>query len=695
MSHNAQRSPRPRVARRVTALSALALVAGATVMVAIPAPASAAEEIADDDWLGIVNAYRAQSGLAPVTENPEWSEGTENHSCWMLLNGIAHDEQPGTPGYTSSGDAAGNASNVAVTSVASTPPRRHIDLWMSGPFHAIGILRPELTSTSFGICASPPKPSTTSWKSGAALDVIRGMDRSVPDPSTPIVFPGDGATTSLTRFIAESPDPRSFCGWSGRSVGLPLIAMLPDDVTTATTTLSGPAGPIETCALHAANTTGTARALLSRDDVVVVVPATPLQTGTHNVSVRSDGGDADWSFEVDPSAPLTVPSPDPDPPEPAPPEPDPPDTEIVADELQLGTVAPFRFADSRSSQAVDRLPARTVVRVPVAGHQGVPADAKAISANFTVDGPEEAGFLTAYDCGAAIPSVSTLNYVAGAPVANHAIVPLTPDGDLCLYSYAATDVIVDIDGYARSTGLSRLTTVDPARVLDTRSGAPVRPGTPIEVDVEGGASPVPDAATAVVINLTAADPMATGWIRAYPCDVAEPDSSTLNVRAGQTRANSAIVPTSADGTICVRSTSTTDVLIDVTGWFGPTGLHDFTALRPIRMADTRSTHEELNPRADGRRLEPGQELRVPIAGARGVPGDAVAATLNLVATDGAGGGFLRVVPCGGGGDVSTLNFVDASDVANGTTVRLGPSGDVCITVSRTTHVIADLTGIWR
>ena len=84
---------------------------------ALPAVTPGVAEAADPgnyDWVGIVNTYRAQSGLAPITENASWSAGAVNHSCWMLLNGIAHDEAPGTPGYTTAGDQAGNSGNVAV-----------------------------------------------------------------------------------------------------------------------------------------------------------------------------------------------------------------------------------------------------------------------------------------------------------------------------------------------------------------------------------------------------------------------------------------------------------------------------------------------------------------------------------------------------------------------------------------------------
>ena len=77
------------------------------------------------------------------------SAGAAAHSCYMLYNGISHDETPGLPGYTPEGDAAGNNGNVAVSSQINTSARSHVELWMSGPFHAIGILRPNLAVDRF------------------------------------------------------------------------------------------------------------------------------------------------------------------------------------------------------------------------------------------------------------------------------------------------------------------------------------------------------------------------------------------------------------------------------------------------------------------------------------------------------------------------------------------------------------------
>lgn len=60
------------------------------------------------------------------------------------------------------------------------------------------------------------------WRSGATLDILNGLGpKSTMD--APILFPGNGATTSLDRFVVESPDPLEFCGWKGQAAGLPLV----------------------------------------------------------------------------------------------------------------------------------------------------------------------------------------------------------------------------------------------------------------------------------------------------------------------------------------------------------------------------------------------------------------------------------------------------------------------------------------
>jgi hypothetical protein len=218
----------------------------------------------------------------------------------------------------------------------------------------------------------------------------------------------------------------------------------------------------------------------------------------------------------------------------------------------------------------------------------------------------------------------------------------------------------------------------------------------VRVGVAGGASPAPRDAEAVAVTLTAVLPDQTGWVRAFPCDEPEPDVSSLNPRVGQARANSSIVPTAADGTICLTSNITSDVIVDITGWVGPGGARKFIPLRPLRLTDTRQNHPELNGGAGPVMLEPGRVLRVQVAGSRGIDAAARGASLNLTVAAGPWAGYLVAVPCGEPSDVSTLNFPGwGVAVANGANVKLDSAGAVCVTTSAPTHVIVDITGIWR
>ena len=148
------------------AISTLVLIGGA-IGFGSPDPVSA---VADDDWLGVVNTYRAMSGVAPVAANSTWSAEAEAHSCYMLKNGITHDEVPGATGYTPGGDTAGNSGNVAVSSSFSATARSHIDLWMTGPFHAIGVLRHNLGTSGFGLCADNDTPDAVAFGSHSRRD---------------------------------------------------------------------------------------------------------------------------------------------------------------------------------------------------------------------------------------------------------------------------------------------------------------------------------------------------------------------------------------------------------------------------------------------------------------------------------------------------------------------------------------------
>ena len=105
-----------------------------------------------------------------------------------------------------------------------------------------------------------------------------------------------------------------------------------------------------------------------------------------------------------------------------------PTTTAVSDEVRFEPIAPFRLVDSRIGKGTSRLRAGEIVTIDVAG-----ADVKAVSANFVAVDPDGFGYITAYNCTADKPTVSTLNFRPREFVANQAIVPLK-NGKMCLFS---------------------------------------------------------------------------------------------------------------------------------------------------------------------------------------------------------------------------------------------------------------------
>ncbi|HEY3486032.1 MAG TPA: CAP domain-containing protein, partial [Ilumatobacteraceae bacterium] len=633
-----------------------------------------------NDWLGIVNTYRAMSGLGAVSENGTWSSQAYSHGCYMLYNGISHDEIPGKLGYTAGGDLAGNNGNVAVSSSTTATARNHVDLWMTGPFHAIGVLRHNLVTTGFGMCVSD---ATSPWKSGATLDVLRGLDSSRPRPSTPIVFPGRDATVPLSRFVTEAPNPMALCGWSGEA-GLPLIAMMPSAVTSASATLTGPNGAIPTCSLHGGNTgsDATAQSILRSENAVIVMPRTALTPGRYTATVSTNAGSTSWSFNVDPSAPLSA--------TPAPFVPAPiPDATPATAASKFDPITPERWADSRMQFRSLRLRAREPRQIVMAG-----PDVTAVSANFTIDRPAGPGYLTVYNCSESVPNASTLNFVNRA-VPNQAVIPLKA-GTLCLYSETDTDIIIDVNGYFRPSGGNGFVAMDPSRVYDSRVPGSARlwPGEVRAIKVEDVPGGVPSSATAVAVNLTVASGETPGYLSAFPCG-GNTSVSNVNFVTHEARPNSAIVRTAADGTICVASDTLVHVLVDVSGYFVAGNGLAYTPLTPTRLLDTRAGWGQLNPATGGAQVGGGQIVKFKVAGERGVPADAKAVSINLTAVQPAGSGYMTVFPCTGLPGVSNMNTAPFTfATANGAIVRLSPAGELCVYTVATSHIVVDVTGVF-
>jgi glucose/arabinose dehydrogenase len=352
-------------------------------------------------------------------------------------------------------------------------------------------------------------------------------------------------------------------------------------------------------------------------------------------------------------------------------------------------VTPYRLLDTRQADtsptgiAGPLAPGQTLA-VDMTGKPGAPVGATAVLLNVTTDGPQAAGYVKAFPCGTE-PSISTVNFDAGQTAANLATVLLPSDHRVCFMSLVPTNVIVDVSGWfapRSGDGGSGYTSVQPTRVLDTRSTAPLRAGQEMRFDLTSQAG-VPADASAALINLTATNTTGPGYVRVYPCGE-EQNVSNVNYAAGQTVANLAAVKV-AGGAICFRSYATTDIVVDLAGWYAPSGTGWFVAASPQRLFDTRSTPGLT-------RLQPMEELPVPLVGAQ-LPANATSVVLNVTAAAPDAAGYVAVYPCGTNPSISNVNYrAGQVAAANLAVVKLAPDGRECFESFASADIVVDLAG---
>jgi len=348
---------------------------------------------------------------------------------------------------------------------------------------------------------------------------------------------------------------------------------------------------------------------------------------------------------------------------------------------------------------IGRRPADSVLRVPVAGRASLGTDLELAVVNATAVDPSDRGYLTLFSCDDPRPVASNLNYTAGVTRAVLAVVPVAEDGTICVYTRSATHLV--IDAAATSMDSAGNMPVGPARLLDTRpgrstvdgrlAGGGVRSaGTTIEIPVAGRGG-VPADATKVGLSVTAVDARAPGFLLVHTCGDPLPTASTLNYGTGQTIANAAFARLDAQGSICVFTYSPTDLVVDVVAAFGD-DLELLTS--PQRLFDSRAGRPTVDGDGVGSGpLGPGGVREIVVAGRGGIPADAGAVVLNVVAAEPQGQGNLRLYPAGTDlPNASNLNFRPGSNIANAAVVGVGADGAACVYASQTTHVVVDVVG---
>ncbi len=240
----------------------------------------------------------------------------------------------------------------------------------------------------------------------------------------------------------------------------------------------------------------------------------------------------------------------------------------------------FRALDTRTSIGLSGKFVANVPRTLDLGAQGLPTDAVAITANLTVVGQTKGGYLSVTPDPTINPSTSTLNFPAGDVRANGLTVAVDA-GDVSIVYKAAsgtTDVLVDISGYYSSLGGGLLFyPLPPSRLLDTRSGVlssalagSFSAGTSRSFVADGLAG-IPYLGDSLTGNLTVVGQTKAGFVSLTAVPIAKPMTSTLNLPAGDVRANGVTAFIGFDGNDSLIYIAThgakTQLILDVTGYF--------------------------------------------------------------------------------------------------------------------------------
>ncbi|MEO6124183.1 MAG: SpoIID/LytB domain-containing protein [Ilumatobacteraceae bacterium] len=350
-------------------------------------------------------------------------------------------------------------------------------------------------------------------------------------------------------------------------------------------------------------------------------------------------------------------------------------------------IPPRRLIDTRIGWGTEQMPLGVGCTLEV--DPQVPDDATAVVVNVTAIDPDLNGYLTAYPCGAERPLASIVPAIAGRIVPGTAIVPLDADGHFCVYSMRSTDIVIDLSGVYRTGGGVPFEPIVAERRYDSRGGPLLANQTVVRVQVAGVGS-VPASATAIAATVHSTNALIDGFITIWPCDTARPTTSVLNTSPGASVTNHIQVGLDDSGAVCMYAQHAMHLVLDVSGWFGPTATASYHALMPTRLLDTREGVGLAGV------FSAGQNRALSVVGTGGVPASGVSAVAaEVTSTDATSAGYITVHPCQT--TVPQVSMVrNFANTVAATTVTgiVDTQGRWCLMASVAMHMVLDVSGYY-
>ena len=366
-----------------------------------------------------------------------------------------------------------------------------------------------------------------------------------------------------------------------------------------------------------------------------------------------------------------------------------------SDAAQFVPVTPCRVVDTRNPNGPFGGPPLTggsyrSFVLPM-GNCNLPATAAGYSLNVTLVPPSNhpIAYLTIWPTGELQPLVSTMNSLDGRVKANAAIVPAGSVGSVDVYVSNTTNVILDVNGYFTppASNTYQFYPLTPCRIVDTRGGD----GGILQAGIERdytipGTCGVPSSATAYSFNVTVL-PSAGGldYLTVWPEGEPRPGVSTLNDNTGTIVANAAIVPAGSGVTAFYAHSNSTNLLLDVNGYFAPAGTGGLSMYpqAPCRVLDTRQNNGQ--PFMGEKTVSVEDSACAP-------PSNAAAYIFNATVVPPGPMLFLSLWPDGElQPTVSTLNAEDGSITSNMAIVPT-TNGSIDAYAAGLTQLILDISG---
>lgn len=246
--------------------------------------------------------------------------------------------------------------------------------------------------------------------------------------------------------------------------------------------------------------------------------------------------------------------------------------------------------------------------------------------------------------------------------------------------------------------------IAPGRLLDTRNSAGLPNsaprlggGTVVDIDVTGSYGVPTTGVSAVVLNVTAVNPVGNGFVTVWPAGMPQPATSNLNLTPGVVKPNLVTVKVGASGEVSLYNQGgSVDLVIDIDGWYDAGGaaatggtLHPVT---PLRVLDTRAGTGL--PGATPAQVAGGATLDLPVSTLAGLPSSATAVVLNLTSVNASVNGFVTAYPAGSAQPTASDLNPEAGQVStNLVVVPLGPGGDIeLFNAGGSVDLVADLAG---